>query len=405
MLSAASAVVATDPASAASRYASIVVDGHTGRVLYARNADRPRFPASLTKIMTLYMLFEFLDQGKVGLNTRFVVTPNAAAQPPSKLGLKAGQTIRVQDAIRALVTKSANDAAAVVAENLGGTVSNFARLMTAKAHQLGMKQTTFRNASGLPNSEQLTTARDMAILGRRVQQDYPQYYKYFRTKYFKYKGKRYRNHNKLLFSYRGTDGIKTGYTRASGFNLTASVKRGEKHVIAVVMGGKTGKARNAHMASLLNKNWRRAIARSKIRTIPLPTRNPETRIAATTRYQVASIAAAISAPEPAKPEPAPARTAGSRPEPMRLAAAPPSTHHVQVGAYKSEQDASKQIAKVRKAAGSVLRGRKALTIPFERANARLYRARFAGFTDKASARRACSALKNRRISCVVMRAQ
>lgn len=409
------AVAATalpNTAHAAPRSASIAIDGHTGRVLYSRNADKPRYPASLTKIMTLYLLFEFLDQGKVGLNTKFVVTPNASKQPPSKLGFKPGQSIRVHDAIRALVTKSANDVAAVVAENLGGTVTNFARLMTEKARQLGMSKTTFMNASGLPNSKQLTTARDMATLGRRIQTDFPQYYKYFRTKYFSYKGKRYKNHNKLLFSYKGTDGIKTGYTRASGFNLTASVRRGQRHVIAVVMGGKSGKARNAQMATLLNRNMRKAVARSTVKPIPLPTRNPETRLAAAQSFQVASIASAIAAPKPvitatAAPAPAsvPTRTAGSRPEPMRLATPSPDTHHVQVGAYASKNLASKRIEKVREAAGSVLRGRKALTIPFRKKSAQLYRARFAGFTDKASARRACSALQNRRINCVVMRAE
>lgn len=404
-------------AHAAPRSASIAIDGHTGRVLYSRNADRPRYPASLTKIMTLYLLFEFLDQGKVGLNTKFVVTPNASKQPPSKIGFKPGQTIRVHDAIRALVTKSANDVAAVVAENLGGTVTNFARLMTDKARQIGMSKTTFKNASGLPNSKQLTTARDMATLGRRIQSDFPQYYKYFRTKYFSYKGKRYKNHNKLLFSYKGTDGIKTGYTRASGFNLTASVRRGQRHVIAVVMGGKSGKARNAQMATLLNRNMRKAVARSTIRAIPLPTRNPETRLAAAQSFQVASIASAIAAqPAEAAPKPmitatasapvtVPTRTAGSRPEPMRLATPPPDTHQVQVGAYASKNLASKRIEKVREAAGSVLRGRKALTIPFRKKSAQLYRARFAGFTDRASAKRACNALQKRRINCVVMRAE
>jgi len=283
-----------------------------------------------------------------------------------------------------------------------------------------MSKTTFKNASGLPNSKQLTTARDMATLGRRIQSDFPQYYKYFRTKYFKYKGKRYKNHNKLLFSYKGTDGIKTGYTRASGFNLTASVRRGQRHVIAVVMGGKTGKARNAQMATLLNRNMRKAVARSTIRAIPLPTRNPETRLAATRKaesFQVASIASAIAAqPAEAAPKPmitatvsapiaVPTRTAGSRPEPMRLATPPPDTHHVQVGAYASKTLASKRIEKVRKAAGSVLRGRKALTIPFRKKSAQLYRARFAGFSDRASAKRACSTLQKRRINCVVMRAE
>ena len=188
------------------------------------------------------------------MESDLTVTPAAASQAPTKLGLKPGDTLKVSDAIKALVTQSANDAS-VIAENLAGTEENFARLMTDTGRRIGMKNTVFRNASGLPNDEQITTARDMAILGAHLIHDYPDYYSVFETRYFTFKGRQYRNHNKLLSGYKGTDGIKTGYTRASGFNLTASVHRGNKHLVAVVLGGKTGSQRDAAMRDLLDKNF------------------------------------------------------------------------------------------------------------------------------------------------------
>lgn len=245
-------------ARANSKYASIVVDAHTGKTVYSRHADSHRFPASLTKIMTLYIVFEELNAGRLKKSSLFKVSKRAAGQPPSKLGLRPGQRISVDNAIKALVTKSANDVAAVVAENIGGTERKFAKRMTKTARRLGMKRTVFKNASGLPNSRQRTTARDMARLGIKIQRDFPKHYKYFKIRSFKYKGRTYRSHNRLLGRYRGTDGIKTGYTRASGFNLTSSVRRNGKHVIAVVMGGKTGRSRDRHMEKLLNKNLPKA---------------------------------------------------------------------------------------------------------------------------------------------------
>ncbi len=237
------------------KYASIVVDASTGRVLYARHADARRYPASTTKIMTLYMLFEALDRGQVTMNTRFRVSRHAARQPPSKLGLKVGSTIKVRDAMLALVTKSANDVAVVVAEGLGKTESNFARKMTAKARKLGMSKTTFRNASGLPDSRQVTTARDMARLGQAILHHHPRYYQHFSRRAFNYRGVNYRNHNRLLKTYKGMDGIKTGYIRASGYNLVASAKRGRQRLIGVVFGGKSSKSRNKHMVELLDKGF------------------------------------------------------------------------------------------------------------------------------------------------------
>src|SRR3954464_7279705 len=234
-------------------YADIVVDANSGDVLHATNADSLRHPASLTKIMTLYLLFEQMEAGKLRLDSRLEVSEHASQQAPSKLGLMPGQTIAVEDAIRALVTKSANDVAVIVAEAIGGDEDTFARLMTRKARALGMSRMVYANASGLPDSDQLTTARDQATMGRAVQDRFPREYRYFGTPVFVYRGHAMRNHNKLLGRVEGVDGIKTGYTRASGFNLVSSVRRGNRHIVAVVMGGASGGARDARMRSLIEQ--------------------------------------------------------------------------------------------------------------------------------------------------------
>nr|WP_319388825.1 D-alanyl-D-alanine carboxypeptidase [uncultured Cohaesibacter sp.] len=249
-----SALAFTQSAQAAnSKYAGYVIDVKSGKVLYSENANSLRYPASLTKMMTLYMLFEELEAGRMSMSTRLSVSRHAAGQAPSKLGLKPGSSIAVKDAILALVTKSANDVAATIAENIGGTESKFARMMTDKAHAIGMRRTTFRNASGLPNSQQRTTAADMALLGRALQDRFPSYYKLFNTRVFQYGKARYGNHNKLLGRVAGVDGIKTGYTQASGFNLVTNVNTDGRHIVAVVMGGNTGASRDAEMRSLIKK--------------------------------------------------------------------------------------------------------------------------------------------------------
>ncbi len=235
-------------------YSSIVVDANSGAVMQSTNADSPRHPASLTKIMTLYLLFERLEQGKIKLTTEMPVSPHAAMQAPSKLGLKPGESIRVETAIRAVVTKSANDVAVIVAEALGGDEPGFARLMTAKARALGMTQTVYRNASGLPEDQQITTARDQAILGRAIQDRFPNYYQYFATRTFDFRGKSIRNHNHLLGTMDGVDGIKTGYIHDSGFNIVTSVRRANHHIVAVVFGGRTADARDARVRSLIDNN-------------------------------------------------------------------------------------------------------------------------------------------------------
>jgi D-alanyl-D-alanine carboxypeptidase len=235
-------------------YAAIVVDANSGAVLHASNADALRHPASLTKIMTLYLLFERLEAGKIKLDTQLKVSEHAEDQAPTKLGLEDGQTIQVEDAIKGMVTRSANDAAVVVAEALAGSEEEFAKLMTRKAQALGMTKTVYKNASGLPNDAQVTSAHDQAILGRAIQERFPTYYKYFQTQSFVFRGHTIGNHNRLLGKVEGVDGIKTGYTHASGFNLVTSMRRDKRHLVAVVLGGSSASSRDERMRELLNQH-------------------------------------------------------------------------------------------------------------------------------------------------------
>jgi D-alanyl-D-alanine carboxypeptidase len=321
--------IATDPADARGRrkrhkvmaynppYAALVVDANSGAVLHAANADSLRHPASLTKIMTLYLLFEQIEAGKLRLDSRLEVSEQAAQQAPSKLGLIPGQTLSVEDAIRALVTKSANDAAVVVAEAIGGDEDSFARMMTRKARALGMSRTVYSNASGLPDEDQLTTARDQATLGRAIQDRFPRYYRYFATPSFNYRGHALRNHNKLLGRVQGVDGIKTGYTRASGFNLVSSVRRGNRHIVAVVLGGASGAARDARMRGLIEQHIASAASHRTVAKIveandlavakaaaPAPARAAEPVLARPDAMAPVTVASApLGTPEAAGPAP------------------------------------------------------------------------------------------------------
>jgi D-alanyl-D-alanine carboxypeptidase len=342
--------IGTDPADARRRgkrhhgpaysppYAALVIDANSGSVLHAANADALRHPASLTKIMTLYLLFEQIEAGKLKLDSRLDVSEHAAEQAPSKLGLQPGQTISVEDAIRALVTKSANDTAVVVAEAIGGDEETFARMMTRKARALGMGRTVYANASGLPDADQLTTARDQATLGRAIQDRFPRYYRYFATPAFVYRGRAMRNHNKLLGRVHGVDGIKTGYTRASGFNLVSSVQRGNRHIVAVVLGGASGGARDARMRALIEQHIASASTQRTVARIAEPTEvaaapakpaapEPQARMA---RADSMGPIAAVPAPiEPAAP--APVTTSSVTAQPIAPLPAPTAVHQPRPG--------------------------------------------------------------------------
>ena len=286
-------------------YASIVVDANTGKVLQATNADAQRFPASITKVMTLYLLFEALEDKRVNLDTRLRVSAKAAAQAPSKLGFRPGETIDVEDAIKAIVTKSANDVAMAIAENIGGSEERFAAMMNRKARELGMNSTHYENPNGLPDSRQVTTARDLAVLGRAIQERFPRQYRYFSTRKFTFRGRVIPSHNRLIGSVEGVDGIKTGYTRASGFNLLTSIHTDGRHLIGVVLGGKTSRWRDQRMASLLEDNLDHAYAGRAIASA-LPKAEREERTAPpqanSTREAVAKEAAVplpVERPKPA----------------------------------------------------------------------------------------------------------
>src|ERR1700681_3417950 len=248
-------------------FSSIIVDGNSGATLSATNPDASRHPASLTKIMTLYLLFERLDAGKMKLDNEIDVSEHASDKATTKLGLRPGQTIAVEDAIKGLVTRSANDAAVVIAEAIAGDEGDFSKLMTRKARALGMVRTVYRNASGLPDDQQVTTARDQATLGRAIQDRFPRYYRYFSTTAFNYHGHSIRNHNKLLGNVEGVDGIKTGYTRASGFNLVTSMRRGNRHLVGVVLGGRSGGSRDTIMRGLLAENLEKAATKRTVAAI------------------------------------------------------------------------------------------------------------------------------------------
>ena len=355
------------PSESSAKYASIVVDANTGRILHGTNIDTRNYPASLTKMMTLYMVFDALKAGKINLGTKFKVSRRAARQPASKLGIRYKQTLTVEQAILALVTKSANDVASMIGENLAGTERTFALRMTAKARKIGMSRTTFRNASGLPNRGQLSTARDMAKLARALITDHPKFYSYFSIKKFKYKGHVHKNHNKLLTSYEGTDGIKTGYIRASGFNLVASVKRHDQRLIGVVFGGNSSKHRNRHMTNLLNKGFRtldggKAPAAKIMASAPPPAPVSKTRTGTAPRTKV--------------------------------------KWAVQVGAFARYAQAYEAARTAIDTAPALLRDGQIKIVPLKKRNGRtLQRARINGIS-KRQAYRACRTLKKKRQHCM-----
>ncbi len=362
------------------KYASLVMDAETGRVIHQINADTRNYPASLTKMMTIYIIFEALDSQLWTPRTRLRVSARAARQPASRLGLRRGNRITVEEAILALVTKSANDVATVVAENLSGSERAFALKMTATARRLGMSRTTFRNASGLPHRGQLSTARDMGILARALIRDYPVYYRYFSTDRFSFGGITHRNHNKLLKTYDGVDGIKTGYIRASGFNLVASAYRNGQRVIGVIFGGNSPNSRNILMTRLLNLGFKAMgnAARPVVASAE-PTPRPAPRAAPAKRR--AKIAPAT-------------RTS-------RLAPVPKNRRWgVQVGAYARYSQAYEAARRAIEIAPTLLADGKIKIVPLKKRNGRtLQRARIKGIS-KQQAYQACRFLKKKKTNCM-----
>lgn len=397
-------------AHANSKYAGIVMDARTGKTLYSYRADDKRHPASLTKMMTLYMMFDAMKNGKMRKSTRIRVSKHAASMVPSKLNIKVGGSLTAEQAIYALVTKSANDVAAAVAEHIGGTESQFGVMMTRKARQLGMSKTTFKNASGLTNSGQLTTARDMARLGIALQEHFPREFKYFSTRSFKFGKSNFRNHNRLLGKVSGVDGIKTGYTRAAGYNLVTSVNKNGRKIVAVVLGGRTGTSRNAQMQKLVAGYLRKATRRGGGNLIAKgPSAFGAPKVAGiasvpTAKLPVPSLAARVAKPAPA----AKVTTAYASPRPkvnvdktiQTASTTPRSGWVIQIAALESQKQALDYIRTAQNKAGKVLGSKDPFVEVFKKGNTTYHRARFAGFASKSAAWNACSALKKYKYSCM-----
>ncbi|MGE0253786.1 MAG: serine hydrolase [Alphaproteobacteria bacterium] len=365
------------PAPAMAGYAAIVVEADSGKVLYARNALDQNHPASLTKMMTLYLVFEALDAGRIAPTTRWRVSERAAGQPPSNLGLSAGESMTVDQAIRALAVRSANDVATVVAEGLGGSEIAFARQMTDKARELGMTRTVFRNASGLHHSAQVSTAADMALLGRALLRRFPKFYHYFSTDSFAWGSRAYHNHNGLLGNYDGADGIKTGYIRQSGFNLVASASRNGVRLVGVVFGGRTARSRDLHMEDLLDKAWAQArvVETAAAEPQPKPVVEPVT-------VQVASIGPA---------EPTAVVQEGDT----------GGDWAIQVGAFKLLKTARDAAAAVSRRLVDLPGEAHIDVAPLPTRTRTLYRARIAGL-DEDNARGACKQLRRRGETCALI---
>ncbi|MGI2036319.1 serine hydrolase [Rhizobium panacihumi] len=379
-------------------YAHLIVDANTGNILSADNADVVNHPASLTKMMTLYLTFEALHAGRLAWDQPITMTKNGANTIPTKLGVAAGKTFTVREAVLGMIVKSANDAAEAMGDHLGGSEEQFAGVMTRKARQLGMSRTTFRNASGLPDGRQVTTARDMATLAIALMRDYPKEYALFSTRSFVFRTRKIVGHNNLMYRYKGMDGIKTGYTNASGFNLVSAVNDNGRHVVGVILGGKTARSRDDRMAALLNKAVPAAsvrsgatIARASVMTdfelaqdsIPLPV--PADR---TNSIEVASVSADITNSIPASvATPVISERTG---------------WEIQIAASDSDAAAQNLLAKAKADA----LGRYGEIAPYtQKITSRsdtLYRARFTGFDSKATALSACRELKSHSYACFVL---
>jgi D-alanyl-D-alanine carboxypeptidase len=383
-------------AASQTKYAAIVVDAKSGEILYAKHADSPRYPASITKVMTLYLTFEALASGKLHPDDRVVFSPHAAAQAPSKLGVRPGDSISVTEAIEAMTTLSANDAAVAMSEKLAGTESRFAALMTLRAQELGMQNTHFANANGLPDSRNLTTARDIAILSRAAMRDYPQYYHYFSLEEFPFRGRQIVNHNHLLGP--GVDGLKTGFTNASGFNIAISGVRDNRRLIVVVMGGPTRVSRDQNAEDLLLTGFdvmRRRAMGEKIVVAqnmfePTELNGPVVRAPV---EQGDGDQAALKIVLTGAPGAKAGKVAVERQSPKLTKA----HWSVQVGEFRSKSDAHRQIALVEKNFAEHVDGARGAA----EKQGRRYKALFTGLTET-DAKDACRALKARRLACMVI---
>ncbi|WP_371877977.1 SPOR domain-containing protein [Shinella zoogloeoides] len=435
------------PAAAAPKYAGIVIDAKTGKVLYSEDADELRYPASLTKMMTLYLTFEALEAGKIRLNTKVPFSKNAASEPPTKLGVGTGRSITVEQAILGLITRSANDASTALAEFLGGSEERFARIMTQKARALGMTRTVYRNANGLPNTAQVTTARDQARLGIALRQHFPQYYDYFSTSSFRFGKQVIRGHNRLLGTVRGVDGIKTGYTRASGYNLVTSAIADGRSVVGVVMGGRSGGSRDQQMRKLIAAYMPKASRRGGgdliAETKDAPTLTAEVATQAVTasvrgggldlpengpvptyRYNESRIETAYAATSATASEVVGKRALAATLKIQREAAVPPeelteqgdtggvdelttsavsetalSGWVIQIGATPDRDQAQKLLSKAQDQGGKALSSAKPFTVAVNSGSEQLYRARFGGFDNQDRAATACKVLKRKGFAC------
>lgn len=451
-------VAGADMANANPKYAGIVVDAKTGKVLYSEDPDSLRYPASLTKMMTLYLTFEALEAGRITLDTPVPVSAHAASEPPSKLGVRAGGSVTVEQAILALVTRSANDIATALGEFIGGNEARFAQMMTAKARALGMTRTTYRNANGLPNTAQMTTARDQARLGIALRQHFPQYYSYFSTRTFRFGKQVIGNHNRLVGSVPGVDGIKTGYTRAAGFNLVTSAQLNGRSIVGVVLGGTSTAARDAQMRKLVATYLPKAsqgansnlIAHIRTPVQPMPADVPTPvmpqrsnvvaaaeevadlepvapRTSARSSEKLPGAAAYASEPKAkgaaaalseviAAPVPvaAPAAVASARNEEQtdrittastrRSSAAAsndniPNGWVIQIGVSQSRDSAMELLQSAQEKGGSLLRSAKPFAVAVAANGDQLYRARFGGFDDQKAAVNACNGLKKKGVAC------
>lgn len=435
------------------RYAALIMNPKTGEVYHSANADARRYPASLTKMMTLYLLFEALEQRKVSLSTKMNVSKHAAIQPQTNISLRTTDKVPVDTAIKALVIRSANDVAVVVAEHLGGSVSNFAQRMTNKARQLGMKSTVFKNPNGLPNGGQYTTARDMAKLGIALKRDFPQYYQYFAARQFSWRGVTYYTHNRVMLRYAGTDGIKTGFINASGFNVVTSTERGGRPLVGVVMGGASGQWRDDRMIQLLDAAYVTIAKRGQKRgvvvaanlpavngkeaTVPKPAAAPQ--VVAKVQATPTPAPAPVKLTEPKAPERIVVATPAAKPQPEVIrppmpAAAPavispppaPNTLDaqlaarqknvrqvrqdagvaqmwgIQVGAFSSRSLAERAALQAYQLAQRNLQGSRISVLGTGAAGATVHRARLENISEQ-QAKKACETLISNNSPCFIYR--